>query len=200
MKLAVASLLAEETTKQMTQEEKRQLLENELRQQQEDSTVILYGAGFLARHEGYEFKISSNYEVYPKEPFNSEEWDKTAASEDVFIWQSNDSSDEGYGVVVGYTANVQNYSILKYPSRITKILVDTSYIEGETMRSFTKNVQKIELPSTVTEIGEYAFSNTGVLFYKFESLEEINIPDSVISIKSCALPRLTQLVWGYTGD
>lgn len=182
VKLAVMSLQVEESQKAMTQDEKRKFLEDELKLQQEESTVTFYGAGFLAKYEGYEFKISGNYKVYQKEPFNADEWNKTATPEDVFIWQSDDSSDEGYGVVVGYTANVQNYSILKFPSRTTKVLVDNSYVEGETMRSFTKNVQKIELPTTVTEIGKYAFANYGAFSYRFESLQEINIPESVTSI------------------
>ena len=87
VKLAVASLLAEETTKQITQEEKRQLLENELKQYDSSSTVAISGTGFLAKHRGYETKIDDKYQVSVKDQFNAGEWDKTATPEDVFVWR-----------------------------------------------------------------------------------------------------------------
>lgn len=116
-----------------------------------------------------------------KPPFDAEEWDKKAAPEDAFIWQSDDKNDEGYGVVVGYTANIDNYPTLRYPSRCTKIAVDKSYITGtddekEQIRSYTKNIKEIELPNTVTELsGAFGWHN-------FQSLKKVTIPNSVISI------------------
>ena len=118
-------------------------------------------------------------------PFDANEWDKKAAPEDVFIWQSDDQNDEGYGVVVGYNANVDNYSTLRYPSRCTKITVDNSYIVAtddittDQIRNFTKNIKEIELPETVNEIGKNAFGNESTKGYIFSTLEKINIPNNV---------------------
>ena len=122
VKLAVMTLQIEASQKEMTQEEKRKFLEDELKKQETDSTVDIRGKGFLANYSGYEVKIDKEYNVSVKEPFNTEEWDKTATPEDVFIWKSDDPSNEGYGVVIGYTANVENYTTLRFPSRCTKIL------------------------------------------------------------------------------
>ena len=197
--LAIENLKIEENQKEMTQEEKRKVLEDELKNFENSSTVSTNGTGFLANHRGYEFEIDSNYNVSEKEPFDAEEWDKTAAPEDVFIWQSDDTNDEGYGVVVGYTANVDNYPVLRYPSRCTKVAVDNSYIPYTTkeevilIRSYTKNIKKIELPETLVEIDDYAFgtdvdpdvwessfsASTG---YNFQNVESINIPSNVTKI------------------
>lgn len=189
VKIAVGSLLAEETTKQLTQEEKRQLLEDELKQQQENSTVSVIETGFLVKHKGYAITIDSNYNL--KESFNVEEWDKTASPENIFIWGSDNPNDEGYGAIVGYTSNIQTYTTLKFPSRCTSISIDNSYIEGGTeqgqqTRSYAKNIKRVELPATVVKIDALALANDSVTGYTFEKLEEIEIPNSVEIIGSNA--------------
>ena len=65
-----------------------------------------------------------------KTEFNPVQWDKKAAPEEAFIWQSDDENNEGYGVIVGYTANIDNYPSLRIPSRCTKIEIDISSLEG----------------------------------------------------------------------
>ena len=105
----------------------------------------------------------------------------TAAPEDVFVWESDDPSDEGYGTVIGYTSNIDNYPSLRFPDRCTKI--EMTYLEKvvedtrRIMRRYTGNIKEIELPNTVTAIGESAFSD-----YEFDSLKKINIPSSVTTI------------------
>lgn len=170
VKLAIANLQILERTTQMTQEEKRAELENELKKQKEDSTVTIDGTGFLANHRGYDVEISDTYEVAIKKPFNAEEWDKKAAPADVFIWGSDDPNNEEYGTVIGYTANVTNYPVLRYPSRCIKISMEGTdgYVwgdgDGDPLnrvplgdRNITSNIKKVELPESIVEIGRDAF-------------------------------------------
>lgn len=101
-------------------------------------------------------------------------------SDELFIWASEDPSNLGYGTIIGYTENIQNYTTLVIPDRCTKIEIDTSILSGDTdrtMRGYTNNIKEIELPSTITEIGSKAFGE-----YHFSSLKKINIPSSVTSI------------------
>ena len=183
--LAVANMQIEAMQKTMTQEEKRQSIENELKKIRNESTVTISGDGFKANHKGYEFEISDTGEISLKGPFEASEWDKTAAPEDVFIWQSDDPTSPDYGKVVGYKKNLDNYPILRYPSRCTSVGVDSSYITGtweekDTIRSYTKNIKKVELPETVTKI-DSAFGG-GNIGYHFTEMIEINIPDGVVTI------------------
>ncbi len=116
--------------------------------------------------------------------FNGAEWDKTATPEDCFYWKSNNSNEEGYDTIIGYTAKIENYTKLRFPSRCKKI--EFSYdqypddIGWAYARALTNNILKVEIPETVTSIGMISFGdpNRG----SFQKLEEIIIPDSVVSI------------------
>ncbi len=128
--------------------------------------------------------------------FNSGEWDKTASDEDCFYWASDNPSDEGYGTIIGYTAKIENYTKLRYPSRCTEITF-SPYLSNEVgidsfrSRAFTNNILKVEIPGTVTSIGQDAFghpSNTS-----FRQLEEVTIPSSVTSIAQGAFSGCTNL-------
>ena len=130
--------------------------------------------------------------------FNSGEWDKTASDEDCFYWESNDPNNEGYGTIIGYTAKIENYTKLRFPSRCTKIVYygtnDNSYDDGVTVsmsRSFTNNILKIELPNTVRQIGDCAFGSG--MGNTFQNLKEIIIPSSVTSLGITAFQRCTNL-------
>ena len=115
-----------------------------------------------------------------------------AAPESVFLWKSNDPSSADYGVIIGYTSNIDNYPSLRFPDRCTKISVEFSEdIDEDTrreMRTYTENIKEIELPETVTEIGLEAFSN-----YSFSSLKKINIPNSVNVIGDYAFASCGEL-------
>ena len=108
-----------------------------------------------------------------------------ATPESVFLWKSDDPSSPDYGVVIGYTENIQNYPSLRFPDRCTKISIEfPENIDGNIkseMRSYTHNIKEIELPETVTEIGAESFYS-----YEFRGLEKIIIPDSVTAIGKCA--------------
>ncbi|MGN1298007.1 MAG: leucine-rich repeat domain-containing protein [Clostridia bacterium] len=200
VKLAIANLKIEESQKDMNQEEKANVLKKELQrlypEQKTESTVSIIGTGFLINHRGCEFEIDKDYNVFYKEPFDAEEWDAHAASEDCFIWLSDDKTSEDYGTIIGYTSNATNNTTLRYPSRCTK--VEFTYNEEryngvgyDSARAFVRNIKEVELPRTVVNIGDYAFS--GDSWHSFQALEKINIPNSVMNIGSGAFYGCTNL-------
>lgn len=214
----------------LTQENKRKILEDELKKSAKDSTVIINGNGYKVNHRKYDFYIDENLKLikYEKE-FDTTEWDKTAAPEDLFIWKSNDPNNSEYGTVIGYRKNIVNYTILKYPTRCTKIEASYSYQDNypdnyeedeETVRSFTKNILKVEMPNTITEIGTGEFSvtyswNHGFYFNSLEKIElskslesipsftfkgctgltDVKIPDSVTSIEDSAFENVAHITY-----
>ncbi|MBQ9658995.1 MAG: leucine-rich repeat protein, partial [Clostridia bacterium] len=159
------------------------------------------------------YKISKDREI-----FSAKQWDKTAAPEDVFIWQSDDPTSSDYGIVIGYTANVENYTVLRYPSRCTEVQFSENLnyngITTSASRAFTNNILKVELPETVTKIGKTAFgdwktlsfgkmteikmsSNVTVIdlsaFCNCSSLTSINIPENVTVIDLSAFDNCSSL-------
>lgn len=188
VKIAVAHLELEEEDRTLTDEEKRKLLEDELKKYDKNSKVKTKSTNkiFVAEHKGYEFEIDNTFSIIVKELFNEEEWKDTAPPEDVFIWKSDDKNSEDYGVIVGYTANVDNYPVLRIPIRCKKIEAFDNYTGSEAkniVRSYTAGIRVIELPETVVEIGNKAFCG---VYTSFESLEKITIPSSVTKIGNYA--------------
>lgn len=128
----------------------------------------------------------------PIEPFNAEEWNKTATPEDCFIWGSDTPGEEGYNTVIGYTSKIENYTKLKFPTRCEKItftsdnniLTQKAGIDAYTSRAFTNNILKLEIPETVLEIGSCALG--GMDNRSFKNLNNISVPDSLISVGSYA--------------
>ena len=167
--------------------------------------------------DGYDIVIKKDGTV--SFAFDSAEWDKTATAEDCFIWKSDDPNNEGYGTVIGYTEKIENYTVLRFPSRCTEITfsnnLDYNGVTTTTSRAFTNNILVVEIPGTVTSIGSYAFGHpnnnqsftalekvvmeygvksTG--YYAFQncsSLTNIEIPDSVTNIESLAFSGCTSL-------
>lgn len=136
------------------------------------------------------------------ETFDAEEWDKTAADEDCFYWKSNIKGQEGYGTIIGYTEKIENYTKLRYPSRCTEIEFDDKldYVNGtmsrlristSRARGLSNNILKVELPETVTKIGDSAFGDE--IGSSFQSMESIVIPDSVTYIGTRAFSKCYKL-------
>ncbi len=165
--LAINYLQIEDATSTLTQEERRKILEDELRKISADSSVSISGGGFKIIHKKYEFFVDEDLNVSDSEKeFDATEWDKKAAPEDIFIWKSDDPNNADYGVVIGYKKNVDNYTVLRFPSRCTKVtnkydiytsgIYDDTEDDEATIRSYTENILKVELPDTVKELGETA--------------------------------------------
>ena len=195
----------ETSTSTLTQEEKRKILEDELKKSAKDSTVIINENGYKVNHRKYDFYIDENLKLIEDEKeFDTTEWDKTAAPEDLFIWKSDDPNSSEYGIIEGYKENIDNYTVLRYPSRCTKIEIDENnytfykeYSENKVYlgsRDITANIKKIELPETIVEIGRMAFGASG---YDFSGLERIELPGSVTQIRSAAFYYLSDIKYIY---
>ena len=106
--------------------------------------------------------------------------------EDCFMWGSDTEGEDGYNVIIGYKENLTNYPKVRIPLRCQKIICDgstytTEYLDDtKTGRAFLNNIQKIEIPQTVTEIGAIAFG--GSCGNALKSVTEIVIPNSVTGI------------------
>ena len=194
--LAIKYLQIEDATSTLTQEDKRKILEDELRKISADSSVSISGDGFKIIHKKYEFFLDEDLNVSDSEKkFDASEWDKKAAPEDIFIWKSDDPNNADYGVIIGYKKNVDNYTVLRFPSRCTKVTSESNvYTSGvyndteddaKTIRSYTKNILKVELPDTVKELGEAAFSGEGDWgAFNFSSLERIELSKNISKIEN----------------
>ena len=190
VQIALDSLYLESNINSMTQEEKRAFLESELKKTDENVVVEIDGTSLSVNYKDDNYKISKDREI-----FSAKQWDKTAAPEDVFIWQSDDPTSSDYGVVIGYTANVENYTVLRYPSRCTEVqfrwFSNYNGITTSESRVFTKNILKVELPETVSEIGTSAFGDYWLS--SFEKMSEIQIPNSVTKIGNYAFAKCSSL-------
>ena len=192
--LAINYLQIEDATSTLTQEERRKVLEDELRKISADSSVTISGDGLKIIHKKYEFFVDEDLKISSSgKTFDAVEWDKKAAPEDIFIWKSDDPNNADYGVVIGYKKNVVNYTILRFPSRCTKVTNDPNsdiYHDTEDdattiRRSNTNNILKVELPDTVKELGVSAFSgNDFDGSFNFSSLERIELPKNISKIEN----------------
>ena len=107
-------------------------------------------------------------------------------------------------MIIGYKKNVDNYTILRFPSRCTKVTNDWNIYnsgiyndtedDAATIRSYTKNILKVELPDTVKELGESAFSGVGDYgSFNFSSLERIELSKNISKIETCAFVNCKNL-------
>ena len=199
--LAINYLQIEDATSTLTREDKRKILEDELRKISADSSVSISGSGYKITHKKYDFFVDEDLKISSSgKTFDAVEWDKKAAPEDIFIWKSDDPNNADYGVIIGYKKNVDNYTILRFPSRCTNISTKYSYDvykdtneDSERIRSYTKNILKVEMPDTITELGLGAFSSDSVIgpyshqygFY-FSSLERVEFSKSLSKIEDDA--------------
>ena len=191
--LAINYLQIEDATSTLTREDKRKILEDELRKISADSSVSISGSGYKITHKKYDFFVDEDLKISSSgKTFDAVEWDKKAAPEDIFIWKSDDPNNADYGVIIGYKKNVDNYTILRFPSRCTKIATwynskfykDTGDDES-TVRSYTENILKVEMPDTITELGDGTFSGEDRGFY-FSSLERVEFSKSLSKIEDSA--------------
>ena len=193
--LAISYLQIEDATSTLTRENKRRILEDELRKFSADSSVSISGTGYKITHKKYDFFINEDLKISSSgKTFNAVEWDKKAAPEDVFIWKSDDPNNADYGVIIGYKKNVDNYTILRFPSRCTKISNDRNlYNSGlykdtgddqYTVRSYTKNILKVELPDTVEKLDESAFAGGNSGAFSFTSLERVELSKNLGKIEN----------------
>ena len=206
--LAINYLQIEDATSTLTREDRRKILEDELRKISADSSVSISGLGYKITHKKYDFFVDKDLKISSSgKTFDAVEWDKKAAPEDIFIWKSDDPNNADYGVIIGYKKNVDNYTVLRFPSRCTNISTKYSYDvykdyddNEPTIRSYTKNILKVEMPDTITELGLGAFSGystTGHYTYHsgfyFSSLERVEFSKSLSKIEGHAFSGCNNL-------
>lgn len=198
--LAVSNLKMETTIREMTSEQSRKFLEDELKKSDKNTTVVINGTAFEVNHREFSYLVDEDFEFDDETPFDPVEWDKTAAPENVFVWESDNPDDEGYNTIIGYNATVDNYPILRYPSRCKIIREDSyetyyrsdlkkvehyydSYVNS--IRSYTSNIKKKEFPETVVEI-------SGESFY-YNNVESLKLPKSLKKIGDYAFAYHSKL-------
>ena len=111
--------------------------------------------------------------------------------EDCFLWEGN--------TIIGLDEEkLSGVTKIKIPPRCISIRSDYAFLGTESYRSFIEGIEYVEIPDTVTSLGDYAFhdftklksieipnSVTNIGLYAFEyciSLASITIPDGVTSI------------------
>ena len=111
------------------------------------------------------------------------EWDKTAVPENMFYWKSDNPNDIEYHTIIGYKKDIENYTILRYPTRCQVIEEDAVYASSmlnennpETVRDFTRNIKKIEYPDTIIIMATAETYMRGFINNKTES---IRLPKSL---------------------
>lgn len=190
VELAVSNLKMETTIRKLTQEGSRKFLEDDLKKSDKDTTVTINGNDLKVKHRGNNYNVDQDFNLADEGDFDAVEWDKTAAPENVFVWKSDDPNDEGYNTIIGYNATVDNYPILRYPSRCKIIQEDSfkTYYRSDfekleygyhesylrLIRSYTSNIRKKEFPETVTEI-------SGECFF-YDNVEYLKLPKSLRKI------------------
>ena len=200
VELAVSNLKMEATIRKLTQEGSRKFLEDDLKKSDKDTTVTINGNDLKIKHRGNNYNVDQDFNLADEGDFDAVEWDKTAAPENVFVWKSDDPNDEGYNTIIGYKATVDNYPILRYPSRC-KIIEEDSYetyyrsdfeqvqygYDGyvNLIRSYTSNIKKKEFPETITEI-------SGEGFY-YNNVESLKLPKSLKKIGDYAFSYYSKL-------
>ena len=221
VELAVSNLKMETTIRKLTQEGSRKFLEDDLKKSDKDTTVTINGNDLKVNHRKFSYLVDEDFEFDDETPFDPVEWDKTAAPENVFVWESDNPDDEGYNTIIGYNATVDNYPILRYPSRckIIREDLDETYHKSDSkpmevylIRYYTSNIKKKEFPETVVEIsgGSFYYKNLGLLklpkslkkigeyaFYNYRELKSINIPASVNTIDPKAFVKCNNLIGIY---
>ena len=200
VELAVSNLKMETTIRKLTQEGSRKFLEDDLKKSDKNTTVTINGNDLKIKHRGNNYNVDQDFNLADEGDFDAVEWDKTAAPENVFVWKSDNPNDEGYNTIIGYKATVDNYPILRYPSRC-KIIEEDSYetyyrsdfeqiqygYDGyvNLIRSYTSNIKKKEFPETITEI-------SGEGFY-YNNVESLKLPKSLKKIGDYAFSYYSKL-------
>ena len=187
VELAVSNLKMETTIRKLTQEGSRKFLEDDLKKSDKDTTVTINGNDLKVKHRGNNYNVDQDCNITDEGDFDAAEWDKTAAPENVFVWESDDPNDEGYNTIIGYNATVDNYPILRYPSRCKIIQEDSCKVEYkfkdhnygiDSIRNYTSNIKKKEFPETITKI-------SGENFH-YNNLESLKLPNKLKELGDCA--------------
>ena len=122
-----------------------------------------------------------NISTSGKTPFDSEKWDETATNENCFLWAEDGTTITGLD-----EEKLAGVTKIRIPSKCKAIRSDYANNISEDYRSLINQMVTVEIPDTVTEIGDYAFCN-------WENLEKITISEGVTSIGKSAFDQCSSL-------
>ena len=129
--------------------------------------------------EDLNISVSSNI------PFDPVEWDNDATPEDYFLWDN-----DGTTIIGLNEEKLSGVTKIRIPSKCKVIRSDFhSSSLTEDYRNLIKQMVTVEIPDTVTEIGEYAF-------YEWKNLENVTMSSNITSIGEgafCACSNLTNI-------
>ena len=111
-----------------------------------------------------------NISTSGKVAFDATKWDNNATDEDCFLWAEDGTTITGLD-----ETKLAGKTKIRIPSKCKVIRSDYALNGTESYRSFIAGIEEVEIPDTVTEIGDYAFHN-------FRKVKKINIPNSVTNI------------------
>ncbi len=123
-----------------------------------------------------------NISTSGKVAFDATKWDNNATDENCFLW-----AEDGTTIIGLDETKLAGKTKIRIPSKCKVIRSDYAYVGTESYRSFIAGIEEVEIPDSVTEIGDYAFHN-------FLELKKINIPNSVTRIGKCAFYICSSLV------
>ena len=115
-----------------------------------------------------------NISTSGKVAFDATKWDNNATDENCFLWAEDGTTITGLD-----ETKLAGKTKIRIPSKCIAIRSDYAFLGAESYRSFIAGIEEVEIPDTVTEIGDYAFHN-------FRKVKKINIPNSVTNIGECA--------------
>ena len=111
-----------------------------------------------------------NISTSGKAPFDSERWDETATNENCFLWAEDGTTITGLD-----EEKLSGVTKIRIPSKCKVIRSDYAINISEDYRNFIKQMVTVEIPDTVTEIGDYAF-------YEWNNLENVTMSSNITSI------------------
>lgn len=121
-----------------------------------------------------------NISVSNNIPFDPVEWDETATSEDCFLW---DDDNKGTTIIGLNSEKISGITTIRIPSRCTAIRSDYAFEISEDYRSLIYTMVTVEIPDTVTEIGDFAF-------FEWRNLENVVMSKKVTKIGNRAFERM----------
>ncbi len=123
-----------------------------------------------------------NISTSGKAPFDSEKWDETATNENCFLW-----AEDGTTIIGLDEEKLSGVTKIKIPSKC-KVIRSDFYNSSltEDYRNLIKQMVTVEIPDTVTEIGDYAF-------YEWKNLENVTMSSKITSIGKWAFSGCNNL-------
>ena len=122
-----------------------------------------------------------NISTSGKVAFDATKWDNNATDENCFLWAEDGTTITGLD-----ETKLSGVTKIRIPSKCKAIRSDYANNISEDYRSLIKQMVKVEIPDTVTEIGEYAF-------YEWKNLENITMSSNITSIGDSAFTRCNNL-------